>query len=134
MNAALGVRDRGSTKMSGPQLTKTQREDIFKPLFAEVIGVLEASSAGDPELLWALRRKLAKELTYLERGTPAHRGKLKAFMMKKQDGNCALCGEALPETGSELDRFKAFEGYSEQNVRLVHHECHIKDQAHKGYA
>lgn len=35
---------------------------------------------------------------------------------------------------SELDRFKAYDGYVEDNVRLVHNECHNKDQADKGYA
>jgi hypothetical protein len=42
--------------------------------------------------------------------------------------------EELPQKGSELDRTEAFHGYVESNVRLVHHECHVSDQAKKGYA
>ncbi len=44
--------------------------ELFAPLFGDVRGRLESGSAGDAELLWALRRKLAKELGYLERGKP----------------------------------------------------------------
>jgi hypothetical protein len=40
----------------------------------------------------------------------------------------------LPEKGAELDRFEAKLGYTAQNTRLVHHECHIEDQAKKKYA
>lgn len=120
--------------MSGPRLTKEQREDLFKPLLERVVADLVATSEGDPEILWALRRKLAKELTYMERSTPAARTKLKALMFKKQQGMCALCGNELVQKGSELDRFNAFHGYVESNVRLVHHECHVADQERKGYA
>ena len=41
---------------------------------------------------------------------------------------------AIQFSGSELDRFEAYPGYVESNVRLVHHECPIQDQASKGYA
>ena len=84
--------------------------------------------------MWALRRKLAKELIYIERSTPAVRNKLKALMWAKQSGICALCSQAMSQKGSELDRTEAYLGYVESNVRLVHHECHINDQAGKGYA
>ena len=120
--------------MANPRLTKDQRADLFAPLFDLVRNELDRLSAGDPELLWALRRKLAKELTYLERSTPSERGKLKALVFQRQDGLCALCGLQLPEKGSELDRKEAFPGYVESNVRLVHHLCHVDDQAKKRYA
>jgi hypothetical protein len=57
-----------------------------------------------------------------------------ALMFQKQAGLCALCGEQLPEKGSELDRTEAFHGYVEANVRLVHHHCHVNDQASKKFA
>lgn len=120
--------------MTNPQLTKEQREKLFVPLFERVKNDLEQVSKNDSRLLWALRRKLAKELGYLERGTPAQRNKLKSLMWKKQKGVCALCEKSLIEKGSELDRFEAFLGYQESNVRLVHHECHIEDQERRDYA
>ncbi|MBS0212984.1 MAG: hypothetical protein JSR26_07385 [Proteobacteria bacterium] len=120
--------------MANPQLTKEQRIQLFAPLFKHVQAELLALSGGDARLMWALRRKLAKELGYLERSTPMARNKLKAYMWAKQRGKCALCGEPMEQKGSELDRTEAYLGYVESNVRLIHHECHIKDQARKHYA
>jgi hypothetical protein len=120
--------------MSNPQLTNDQRIDLFAPLFAQVITSLESYGENDLRLIWALRRKLAKELIYLERGTPSVRKKLKTFMWTKQKGMCSLCNKPMPEKDSELDRTEAYLGYVEENVRLVHHECHVNDQAIKGYA
>lgn len=120
--------------MANPQLTKEQLAKLFAPLFERVVADLYTLSAGDPHLLWALRRKLTKELMYLERNTPAARNKLKAHMWSKQSGLCALCNQEMPQKGSELDRFEAYLGYVEENVRLVHHNCHVRDQAAKRYA
>jgi hypothetical protein len=120
--------------MANPRLTKEQRTELFAPLFERVKAELHALSDGDARLMWALRRKLAKELVYIERSTPAARNKLKALMWVKQSGNCALCSQPMPQKGSELDRTEAYLGYVESNVRLVPHECHINDQAGKGYA
>jgi hypothetical protein len=119
--------------MANPRLTNEQRAQLFAPLFEGVKAELQTLSGGDTRLMWALRRKLAKELVYMERSTPAARNKLKALMWVKQNGMCALCNEPIPQKGSELDRFEAFIGYVESNVRLVHHECHINDQAAKNY-
>jgi len=120
--------------MANPLLTKEQCTLLFAPLLELVKVELHSLSGGDARLMWALRRKLAKELVYMERSTPAARNKLKALMWKKQNGNCALCNQLMLQKGSELDRFEAFFGYVESNVQLVHHECHIKDQEGKGYA
>jgi hypothetical protein len=38
---------------------------------------LDQISQGDPELLFAIRRRLIVKLTHDERGTPAHRNKIK---------------------------------------------------------
>lgn len=120
--------------MANPRLTTEQREKLFKPLFDLVKAELQRLSGDDDYLLWALRRKLTKELIYLERGTPAHRNKLKALMWQKQNGVCALCAESMPQKNSELDRHQAVLGYTESNVRLLCHDCHISDQARKKYS
>ena len=120
--------------MGNPILTREQRETLFRALFDQVTSALDAMSQGDPKLLFALRRKLVKELSYLEKGTPAHRKKLKSTLWHKQQGLCAICQKPMAEKGSELDRIEAYYGYTEDNVRLVHHQCHVADQAAKGYA
>jgi hypothetical protein len=52
------------------QLTQEEREGLFVPFLADVQARLVELSGGNADLLWALRRKLAKELTYLERSKP----------------------------------------------------------------
>jgi hypothetical protein len=46
---------------------------------------------------------------------------------------CPVCSKELPLKYAELDRFNASAGYTVDNTRLVHHDCHIKDQAEKSY-
>jgi len=120
--------------MANPQLTDNQRESLFLPLFQQVKSELSRLADGDEKLLWALRRKLAKELGYLERGNPAHRNKLKVKKWMEQRGICPICHEELPEKNTELDRIEAFLGYTAENTRLVHHDCHIAEQKKKGYS
>lgn len=120
--------------MPNPMLSKEDREHLFKPLFEEIVSMIVEAADGDEDRLWALRRKIAKELNYLERSRPSDRTRLKKLMRAKQNGLCAICEEPLPDKGSELDRFVAKLGYVVSNVRLVHHECHIKDQELKRYA
>lgn len=66
--------------MANPRLTKEQREQLFAPLLERVKADLHKLSEGDARVMWALRRKLAKELVYIERGTPRRRNKLKALI------------------------------------------------------
>jgi hypothetical protein len=117
--------------MPNPRLTPEQRNKLFLPLFTKIKAELEKVSSGDPKILWALRRKIAKELIYLERGKPAERRKLQDQKYSEQNGLCALCREKLPERGGELDRFEAFLGYTSENTRLL---CHVADQKRKNYA
>ena len=119
--------------MSNPQLTESQRRELFNPLLEVVHQKLQELSGNDPDLLFALRRKLYKELSYLERGTPMSRKILKAIKRKEQNGLCPVCGKELPESYAELDRLVAKDGYTEANTRLVHHECHIQEQQSKKY-
>lgn len=120
--------------MPNPQLTPEQRETLFAPLFRRTKEELERLSGGDARLHWALRRKLTKELLYLERSTPAARTKLKMKKWIEQKGICPVCSQLLPEKNAELDRIEAFLGYVPENTRLVHHDCHIAEQAKKKYA
>lgn len=107
--------------------------DALNGLQAQTVAELDRLAGGDPELLFALRRRLFTRLMHLERGTPAQRTKLKAAKWKEQDGLCAMCGKELPEKGSELDRLVASKGYTPENTRLLHHDCHVADQRRKGF-
>ena len=120
--------------MPNQQLTAEQRDSLFTPLFRRTKEELERLSAGDQRILWALRRKLAKELVYLERSSPAARTKLKAKKWVEQGGICPVCTQMLPEKNAELDRLEAFLGYTSENTRLVHHDCQIAEQAKKRYS
>src|SRR5690242_18976336 len=114
-----------------PNRTLTQEElrGLFGPLFADVKSKLDTLSGGDPALLFALRRKLKKELEYLERGKPMERRVLKAAKRAEQHGTFAICGGDLPEKDAELDRIEAMAGYTMSNTRLVHQACHRSEQA-----
>ena len=120
--------------MPNPRLTTEQLITLFQPLFEKIQSEIEKLSDGDPKVLWALRRKIAKELVYLERGRPAERRKLQNRKYSQQDGRCAICKEKLPERGGELDRFEAYFGYTAENTRLVCHDCHVADQKAKNYS
>ncbi len=114
-------------------LQRSRREKVFAPLFIKTKAELERLSAGDDDLLFALRRKLVKDLGYLERDGPAKRSQLKRKKRIEQNGLCGICGKPLPEEGAELDRFEAMLRYTPENTRLVHHECHIEEQKNKKY-
>ncbi len=115
------------------QLTQEEITALFHPLFEEVKGRLAALSEGDAALLWALRRKLTKELGYEERGKPGERKLLKARKFGEQAGKCARCQGPLPEKGAVLDRVEAMEGYTLQNTRLLCPACDSALQAERGY-
>jgi len=103
-------------------------------LLAELRKRLIDLAAGDPLLLFAYRRKIAKELGYDERGKPGTRAQLKALKWGQQRGRCTHCNNELPLKYSELDRKNAADGYNAQNTELVHAKCHQERQAAKGYA
>lgn len=119
--------------MSNRQLTPDELEQLFRPLMTGVREQLLRLSAGDTELHWALRRKLAKELTYDERSRPGDRRALKAYKRGEQKNKCALCGLELPEKYATLDRLEAMKGYTKENTRLICRECDIKVQEERGY-
>jgi hypothetical protein len=117
---------------SGRRLTEQElasAREILVNTRAEIAKV----SNGDPSLLWALRRKVYKELIYDERSKPMARRLLKAKLFAKQLGLCGDCKKSLPEKYSVLDRRRAMDGYTELNCRLLCSDCDQKAQAAKGY-
>jgi hypothetical protein len=119
--------------MSNPTLSKEQLNEARKVLKDLMVRIHEISN-GDERLVFAYRRKLYKELMYLERGKPALRRKLKELKYKEQKGVCTECQMALELKESELDRSQAMLGYTPENTRLIHHKCHRQEQARKNYA
>lgn len=103
-------------------------------ILAEIRQKLELLSGGDVTLLWALRRKVYKELGYDERGKPMERRKLKDTKWKNQRGLCPTCSGPLPEKYCVLDRIEAMKGYTTENTRLICAACDTRLQAEKGYA
>jgi hypothetical protein len=95
---------------------------------------LDELAGGDLKLLHHLRRRIKLRLEHDERGTPMQRRKLKDQKWKEQRGKCALCPGDLPETETELDRIDPYGGYTRENTRLVHHVCHRKQQAERGFS
>ena len=120
--------------MPNRQLNATELEKLFSPLLAGTRERLNELSGGDPELLWALRRKLAKELSYDERGKPMHRRALKAYKRGEQGNRCARCACELPDKYVVLDRLAAMGGYTKENTRLLCRECDSTVQEERGFA
>lgn len=102
-------------------------------LLNEIRKKLQSLAGEDGALLFAYRRKIAKELTYDERGKPMLRRSLKALKRKQQDGLCAICGNPLPEKYAVLDRLEAVHGYTIENTRLIHSQCDVEVQSGRGY-
>ena len=123
----------GEGSSGNRQLTQEELATLFQPLFEDVKGRLSALSRGDAALLWALRRKLAKELSYEERGKPTERKLVKAQKRGEQGGKCAGCQEPLPEKGAVLDRLEAMKGYTLENTRLLCPSCDRAVQEERGY-
>jgi len=121
------------SKNKNRRLTEAERI-IGHQILQNVRTLIEVSSKGDKTLGWALRRFIYVRLSHDERSKPMQRKILKLTKMVAQQGLCAECGKELPKKGSELDRIIAMDGYTEENTRLIHHECHRKRQEEKGFA
>jgi hypothetical protein len=80
---------------------------------------LRKLSGGDPQLLFAYRRKVAKMLVYDERSGPNERRKLNVLKRAEQGELCAECREALPVSYTVLDKVSAIDGYTPANTRLT---------------
>jgi len=114
------------------QLNEGERE-VARAILDEAREALLEKSGGDPELLWAMRRYVYIRLQYDERGSPMQRKVLKQKKRVAQEGRCAACGKELPERGAELDRLEPMKGYTEENTRLLCHECHRAEQQGKRF-
>ena len=120
--------------MPNRQLSKTELKDLFQPLHELVTARLKELSGNNDQLLWALRRKLAKTLSYDERGTPMHRRRIKSLKRVEQQGLCAVCREPLPARDSILDRLEAMHGYTLENTRLLCRSCDFKIQSERKFS
>jgi len=83
--------------MSNRILTGDERKQLFEPLINDIRARLKELSKGDNDLMWALRRKLTKELGFDERSKPMHRKILKLKKLASQKGRCPVCQKELPE-------------------------------------
>lgn len=119
--------------MANRQLTELELEQANLILSATRQQLADAAG-DDQELLFALRRKVAKELTYDERSKPMVRRALKRKMRALQNGLCPLCKEDLPERYCVLDRFNAADGYVTENVRLICESCDRRVQAERRFS
>jgi hypothetical protein len=119
--------------MANPQLTPDQLQ-VANELLAGIREQLRHASGGSPELLFALRRKVAKELVYDERGKPMFRAALKKKKRAQQGNLCPICKTELPEKYVVLDRLGAIGGYTMENTCLLCQPCDFQVQADKGYA
>jgi hypothetical protein len=120
--------------MPNPQLTKEQIKTHFTPLFQRVVGDLVQLAGGDEGLLFALRRKLAKELTYEERSGPSVRKRLKRLKREAQKNICPVCRHLLPPRYCVLDRLEAPKGYTMENTRLICDACDRQIQEDRNFA
>lgn len=122
--------------MPNRNLTPEELKDLFSPLLKDVRARLDQLSGGDAALLFALRRKLYKDLSYDERGTPTHRKIIKAAKYAEQHGLCAQCKQPLEKLGKNavLDRAEAIKGYESENTRLLCASCDRDIQAARNYS
>ncbi len=119
--------------LANRQLTAEELKNIYSPLIVKLRKQILKLSKGDEALVWALRRKLFKELMYDERGKPMQRRKLKGIKRKEQNNKCANCGKKLPEKYTVLDRIEAMKGYTQVNTRLLCPKCDSIIQQQRGY-
>ena len=120
--------------MANRQLSADELKHLAAPLLESVRKRLLELSGGDSDLHFALRRKLAKELGYDERGKPMARKALKLAKRLQQNGLCALCRGPLPERGAVLDRLVAMLLYTPENTQLLCPACDSKVQQERNYA
>ena len=117
----------------GNRILSPEELAFANKLLATIRASLNELAGSDAELLFAYRRKIAKELQYDERSSPKVRRKLKAEKRKAQGGICPLCKHPLPEKYTVLDRLQAAGGYTPENTRLICEKCDRDVQAKRGY-
>lgn len=118
--------------MTTPKLTPEQLIEAAA-LLNDIRQRIKDLSGHDPEIEFAYRRRIYKQLEYDERSKTQKRKALQKKKWKRQDMLCGICNKPLPLEDSELDRLKAIDGYTEENVLLVHQDCHRKDQKERNF-
>lgn len=119
--------------MPNLRLSKTEIEEA-RLLLTMVRTSLGQLAGDDHELLFALRRKVYKELVYDERSKPAVRRKLKDLKRQQQGGLCSKCSQQLPLKYCILDRFVASSGYTVENTQLICSACDVSIQQSRTYS
>jgi len=76
--------------MANRNLTKDELSKATA-LLERIGNDIAALAGGDAGLLFAYRRKIAKQLTYQERSSPMARRKLKIEKRRNQNGLCERC-------------------------------------------
>lgn len=102
-------------------------------MLAEIRDRLKVLAGANEALLFAYRRKIAKELGYDERSEPMVRRRLKALKRRTQNGICPLCTKRLPDKYAVLDRLDAAGGYTEENTRLICERCDRDVQSQRAF-
>src|SRR6267143_1926118 len=118
--------------MPNRNLSATELENANR-LLADIRERLLSLAADDQALLFAYRRKIAKELGYDERRKPMVRRRIKELKRRAQDGLCFLCRDPLPDKYAVLDRLDAVGGYTEENTRLICERCDRDVQAQRAF-
>lgn len=118
--------------MPNRNLSPAELEDA-NALLADIRDRLKALADDDAGLLFAYRRKIAKELGYDERSKPMVRRRLKALKRRSQNGICPLCSEKVPDKYAVLDRLDAAAGYTEDNTRLICEPCDRNVQTRRAF-
>ena len=97
---------------------------------------LESLSGRDPNLLFAYRRKICRELKSDEGGKFAERKLLRAQKLILQHFKCAnpKCRKDLRTVEAEMHRFDAPLGYTLENTQVLCRNCHRKQQAARAFA
>jgi hypothetical protein len=119
--------------MPNPRLTSDQLLKV-KALLNRMRWKLLRLAGDDLELLFAYRRKLAKELIYDERSKPSYRKRLKEKKRREQGRKCAKCELELPQKYAALDRIDAKKSYILDNVRVLCPQCDVIIQAGREYS
>jgi hypothetical protein len=120
--------------MPNRRLTSDELTHLYAPLILQIRHSLQTLSSGDEELLWALRRKVAKELVYDERSKTNQRVALKKTKRREQNNKCAVCTKELPAKNVVLDRLEAMKGYTLENTRVLCRECDWQTQTERGFS
>lgn len=116
------------------EIDRGPRRGLLERIRAEI----DQIAAGDSMTAFQVRRYIAKQLMYDERGTPTERKIKKALLYERQKGLCGLCGKPMEKKGNDLHRtHETWRGYDvdgpNPNTILLHGECHNRQQEERGY-